>query len=411
MSDPFALLAVTTLLSVMMLAIVWSLRRCGQPGVRHWWQANLTAMVALVLFTLRGRIPDILSIVVANGALAWALALFHAGIARFCGREPPWRAMAAATLAVVAGVVTWRYIYNDFNARVVVVSVFHAVLCACVGYVLVRYRPRARPTSHYLTTAGFAFFLAAAHALRGILSVLSVMDDPSTMTSPGLNAAFLVLGAMATPGLTMGAVLMIHDAMVRRLEAIANSDYLTGTMSRKAFEEEARRELARAARGGHPPVLLIVDIDHFKSVNDTFGHAAGDAVLVEFARLVTASLRAPDRIGRMGGEEFVVLLPASSLEDARHVAERIRSLAGASPVGGPFGTVRYTVSGGYAAWQPGESLQQLTARADTALYMAKLSGRNRVLPHTAAPDVMPHAAPAQAAQPSATAPSGERQRR
>lgn len=385
MSDPFALLAVTTLLSVMMLAIVWSLRRCGQPGVRLWWQANLTAMAALVLFTLRGRIPDVLSIVAANAALAWGLALFHAGIARFCGRQPPWRAMIAGTLALVAGIVTWRYVFDDFNTRVVFVSAFHATLCACAGYVLVRYRPRGRPASHHLTTAGFAFFLSAAHALRGVLSALSVMDHPATMASPGLNAAFLVLGALALPGLTMGAVLMIHDAMVRQLEAVANTDFLTGMMSRKAFEDEAARELARAGRGGQPPLLLIVDIDHFKAVNDTFGHAAGDAVLVEFARLAAASLRLPDRIGRMGGEEFVVLLPASTLEAARHAAERIRSLAEDSRVSGPFGTVRYTVSGGYAAWQPGESLAQLTARADTALYLAKLSGRNRVLAHAPAP--------------------------
>ncbi|EHP38484.1 hypothetical protein OR16_37315 [Cupriavidus basilensis OR16] len=384
MSDPFALLAVTTLLSVMMLAIVWSLRRCGQPGVRLWWQANLTAMAALVLFTLRGRIPDVLSIVAANAALAWGLVLFHAGIARFCGRQPPWRAMIAGTLALVAGIVTWRYVFDDFNTRVVFVSAFHATLCACAGYVLVRYRPRGRPASHHLTTAGFAFFLSAAHALRGVLSALSVMDHPATMTSPGLNAAFLVLGALALPGLTMGAVLMLHDAMVRQLEAVANTDFLTGVMSRKAFEHEAARELARAGRGGHPPQLLIVDIDHFKAVNDTFGHAAGDAVLVEFARLAAASLRLPDRIGRMGGEEFVVLLPASTLEAARHAAERIRSLAEDSRVSGPFGTVRYTVSGGYAAWQPGESLAQLTARADTALYLAKLSGRNRVLAHAPA---------------------------
>lgn len=386
MSDPIALLAVTTLLSVMMLGIVWSLRRCGQPGVTLWLYSNLTAMGALMLFTLRGTIPDVLGIVVANGALAWALALFYAGTLRFCGRAPPWRLLAACTLAVVAGIVTWRYVFPDFNTRVVIVSAFHAWFCAATGVALVRGRPRAHAASHHLATAGFAFFLAAAHVLRGILSALSVMDDPATLVSPGLNAVFLVLGAIACPALTMGAVLMIHDAMVRRLEAIANTDFLTGVLSRKAFEDEAARELARAARGGGPPVLLIVDIDHFKLVNDTFGHATGDAVLAGFARLAAASLRATDRIGRIGGEEFVVLLPGSSLDEAGHAAERIRAQAEASRVGhagGQAGVVRYTVSGGYAAWQPGETLAQLTARADTALYMAKLSGRNRMLPYTA----------------------------
>ncbi|MGO4332084.1 GGDEF domain-containing protein [Cupriavidus sp. 2TAF22] len=392
MNDPFALLAVTTLLSVMMLGIVWSLRRSGQPGVTQWWYCALTAIGALTLFTLRGRITDVLAVVVANGALAWALALFYAGTLRFCGREPPWRRLVACTLAVMGGIVTWRYIFQDFNTRVVIVSAFHAWFCAATGVALVRYRPRGRATSHHLTTAGFAFFFAAAHTLRGVLSALAVMDDPATMASPGLNAGFLVVGALAIPALSMGAVLMVHDAMVRRLETIANTDFLTGVLSRKAFEDEAGRELARAARGGRAPVLLIVDIDHFKAVNDTFGHATGDAVLAEFARLAAASLRAPDRIGRMGGEEFVVLLPACSLDDARHAAERIRAQAEASHVGHasntgnasrPPDSVRYTVSGGYAAWQPGETLAQLMARADAALYMAKLSGRNRMLPDAA----------------------------
>ncbi len=382
MSDTLAMLVVTAALSAMMLAIVWSLRRCGQPGVTLWWQANLIATPALVLIALRGKIPDVLSIVVANAGLSWALALFLAATLRFCGREPNWRALAVGTLATVAGIATWRYVFNDFNTRVVIASAFNATLCALVGIALVRHRPRGRPSSHYLTTAGFALIFAGGHALRGLLSALSVMDDPATLTAPGLNLAFLIVGALVTPALTMGAVLMIHDAMVRRLEAIANTDFLTGAMSRMAFEEEAGRELARAARGGRPPVLLIVDIDHFKSVNDTFGHAAGDAVLAEFSRLAAASLRTPDRIGRIGGEEFVVLLPGSTQGEASHAAERIRAQAQANRVTGPFGTVRYTVSGGYAEWQRGETLAQLTARADTALYMAKLSGRNRMLAYT-----------------------------
>ncbi|WP_454726078.1 MULTISPECIES: GGDEF domain-containing protein [Cupriavidus] len=386
MTNTIALLAVTTLLSVMVLGIVWSLRRCGLPGVTLWLYGNLTAMGALMLFTLRGTIPDVLGIVVSNGALAWALALFYAGTLRFCGRAPPWRLLVACTLAVVAGVVTWRYVFPDFNTRVVIVSAFHAWFCAATGVALVRWRPRTHAASHHLVTAGFAFFLAAAHLLRGTLSALSVMDDPARMASPALDAIFLILGAIASPALTMGAVLMIHDAMVRRLEAIANTDFLTGVLSRKAFEDEAARELARTMRGGRPPVLLIVDIDHFKAVNDTFGHATGDAVLAGFAQLAAAALRPADRIGRMGGEEFVVLLPASSLDEAAHAAERIRARAEASRVGhatGQAGVVRYTVSGGYAAWQPGETLAQLTARADSALYMAKLSGRNRMLPYTA----------------------------
>ncbi|MDX6010239.1 GGDEF domain-containing protein [Cupriavidus necator] len=199
------------------------------------------------------------------------------------------------------------------------------------------------------------------------------------------------------PAMTMGAVLMIHDAIVRRLEAVANTDTLTGVLSRKAFEEGAQRELARAAGGNPAPALLIVDIDHFKSVNDTYGHAAGDAVLQAFARLAAAQLRPGDLLGRLGGEEFMVLLPATGEAGASALAERIRASVQRQAVttvasDGASHTVRYNVSGGTADWHPGLTLAQLSARADAALYRAKVGGRNRVTAHSESASAT-HAAP------------------
>ncbi len=370
---------ITAALGALMLAIIWSLRRCGLPGVREWYLANLTVTVALVLFALRGVVSDVLSIVVANAALAWALALFYAGTVRFCGGEPRWRALIGATLALTAGIVVWRYVVDVFNTRVVMVSAFHATLCALVGITLLRRRPAGGSSGEYLTTAAFALFFAVAHVARGVLSAFSVMDDPRTFASPTLTITFLTLGALVMPALTMGAVLMIHDAMVRKLQAIANTDALTGVLSRKAYEDDAERELVRTARGGGALALLIIDIDHFKAVNDTYGHAAGDAVLREFARTAGTALRPADRFGRLGGEEFAVLLPATPPAEALRVAERIRACAEANTVHGPFGIVRYTISAGMASWHPGEPLAQLTVRADAALYAAKMAGRNRIV--------------------------------
>ncbi|WP_434034067.1 GGDEF domain-containing protein [Cupriavidus sp. a3] len=387
MSVPIALLTITTALSAMMLAIVWSLRRCGLPGVGEWCNANLTATGALVLFSLRGMIPDLLSVGVANAALAWSLTLFYAGSVRFCGGVPPWRRLLAATAVTTAGVIVWRYAVDVFTTRVVIVSVFHAVLCALIALTLLRRRPRGQSARFFITTACFALFFAAGHAVRGTLSALQWLGNPYLQESMFLNTVFLTLGALVMPAMTMGAVLMIHDAIVRRLEAVANTDTLTGVLSRKAFEEGAQRELARAAGGKPAPALLIVDIDHFKSVNDTYGHAAGDAVLQAFARLVAAQLRPGDLLGRLGGEEFMVLLPATGEAGAGAVAERIRAcvqrhaVTTAAADGGTH-TVRYTVSGGTAGWHPGLTLAQLSARADAALYRAKVGGRNRIAAHS-----------------------------
>lgn len=382
MTNALPLIAITAALSGMMLAIIWSLRRCGLPGVHQWWLSNMTVTVALVLFALRGVIPDLLSVVVANPLLAWGMALFHAGTMRFCGRPAPWRRLTAATLAVMAAIVFWRYVYDDFNVRVFVVSVFHSALCGWTAVVLCRYRPVGRTAAPYhLVTAAFALFFAAGHAVRGLWSLHASLEPVTAATPPGLNIAFMALGALVMPAMSMGAVLMIHDAMMRRLETIANTDFLTGVLSRKAFEDIARRELQRAARGGHPLSVLIVDIDRFKSVNDSHGHAAGDTVLAHFARCASDALRAADHIGRLGGEEFVILLPETGWEAAGSVAERLREEAGCSAVTGSFGSISFTVSGGYATWQPGETWEALCARADAALYMAKLAGRNRVHGH------------------------------
>ncbi|CAG2146957.1 hypothetical protein LMG31506_03514 [Cupriavidus yeoncheonensis] len=383
MSVPTALLVITAALSAMMLAIVWSLRRCGLPGVPDWCNANLAVTMALPLFALRGQISDMLSVVAANAALAWALAMFYAGCVRFCGGQPRWGRLAVGALATMAVVVTWRYVYDVFTTRVAAVSAFNTVLCVLTGITLIRKRPRGRAGSYHLTTAAFALFFATGHAARGLLSAFSLMGDPYSLQSLGLNALFLTLGALVMPALSMGAVLMIHDTMVRRLEDIANTDGLTGVMSRKAWEDMGGREIARAAHGHPPLALVIVDIDRFKAVNDTYGHAAGDAVLKGFAGLAAAQIRATDGVGRLGGEEFAVLLPATRMADALRLAERIRTGAEQHcvQIGDHGAAVRYTISGGIACLRPGESLAQLSARADAALYRAKLEGRNRIVAH------------------------------
>src|SRR5262245_45907748 len=113
MSAPIALLVITAALSAMMLAIVLSLRRCGLPGVHEWCHANLVATVALVLFALRGNIPDVLSVVVANATLAWAICMFYAGTVLFCGGKPPWRMLVVGTAGVAVSIAALRYVVDD----------------------------------------------------------------------------------------------------------------------------------------------------------------------------------------------------------------------------------------------------------------------------------------------------------
>ena len=165
------------------------------------------------------------------------------------------------------------------------------------------------------------------------------------------------------------------QAQTAKLEELATTDALTGAFNRRKFNGLILAEIARVRRYEHPLSLLILDIDHFKRINDTHGHEAGDEVLVVLAGLIRAGIRATDSLARWGGEEFVVLSPEVTVEEAMGLAERLRSAAGASKYSFA-GTV--TVSLGVAQHRAGETPDELFARADEALYRAKEDGRDRV---------------------------------
>ena len=175
----------------------------------------------------------------------------------------------------------------------------------------------------------------------------------------------------------LGVVAVRKVRQARRLHNLASTDELTGLANRRALTAAAETALAQSRRDGSPLAMLMVDVDHFKQINDTHGHAFGDEVLRHLARVLAAGLREQDRLGRLGGEEFLAVLPAASLADARRVAERMRAAVAAAPMPGPDGPVAVTVSIGVAGGEE-TSAAALIARADAALYQAKHAGRNTV---------------------------------
>lgn len=172
------------------------------------------------------------------------------------------------------------------------------------------------------------------------------------------------------------------DELRRQKEAAersARTDSLTGLLNRRAFAELAEREIERARRFHHPLSLIAIDLDRFKAINDGHGHAVGDAVLEHFARVASAQLRSLDAIARLGGEEFVILLPETDAQGAFQLAERMRLAVAAHPLPRDGEALRYTASFGVAGFEPRQPvLERWLARADAALYEAKGRGRNRV---------------------------------
>ncbi|MGE0790791.1 MAG: diguanylate cyclase [Sandaracinaceae bacterium] len=163
-----------------------------------------------------------------------------------------------------------------------------------------------------------------------------------------------------------------------RLARLAVTDDLTRAFNYRYHVSRLAEEVGRAKRYQDRFSVLIMDLDHFKNVNDGWGHLIGDLVLRSFADRVRGEVRESDVFIRRGGEEFVLLMPSSSETEAMHVAERIRTSVAASPIEADWARVPLSVSIGVATWQPGETANEVEARADAALYRAKAAGRDRV---------------------------------
>ncbi|MHB8283296.1 MAG: diguanylate cyclase [Caulobacteraceae bacterium] len=184
----------------------------------------------------------------------------------------------------------------------------------------------------------------------------------------------------------LAEALGIFRPMVRKiiqytseLNRAATIDPLTGVFNRRCFTDRGLTELARAARYGRQTALLMIDADRFKSINDTHGHGVGDDVLIALTGALGLALRPSDLLGRLGGEEFAVILPETGLEGAQYAAERLREAVAALRISTPSGDIAFTVSVGVTNFAPGETvLKPALDRADAALYAAKAGGRNRV---------------------------------
>jgi diguanylate cyclase (GGDEF)-like protein len=166
----------------------------------------------------------------------------------------------------------------------------------------------------------------------------------------------------------------------QELDRLSRIDSLTGAMMRRAFNERLAEEMERAWRLNHPLTLLIADLDHFKQVNDTRGHHAGDVALRNFVAVCQEEFRKYDLVGRLGGEEFALLLPDTGIDAAKAAAERLREAVAQCPInpGHPEAVFHITVSIGVAQLRPTDNADQFIQRADRALYAAKRAGRNGV---------------------------------
>ncbi|MBO9331083.1 diguanylate cyclase [Achromobacter sp. HZ01] len=380
MIAPVNLLLVAALAGLLALCVLGSLARSGMAGIKQTIGSSLLTLLAFGAFSLQAvGGPLFISVILANAAVALALCAYYAGLCRLVGQPVPRRRMALGAGATLLVLAAYTYIEPQIGARMVAMSILMAGFMLAIAVTVGRGMPsnRSRYSYHFVRVVALASALVCA--ARAVVYLLDIAEPQALLVPTAWNIVFMTLGVLTMPCLTLGTIMIIHDRMLAEREQEANTDFLTGLMSRKAWWLQAERYCAQALRTRRPLSLLLLDIDHFKRINDTRGHAAGDAVLRHFGLLATATLRTGDHVGRVGGEEFAVLFPDLRSEAVMEVAARLLESVRRTPCAHGGSSISYTFSAGVAEWMPGEGLQAFFERADGKLYAAKAAGRNRIV--------------------------------
>lgn len=382
--NPITLLVLTSLLTGIIGGVLLLMGRATTtriPGVGHWACGSLLAAIAGVLIAMRGHGPVWLTYTVENTLVMIAYTCYWVGSAQHYGQQvklKPWLALFLLAWCVQAyftfGEDNLRGRYLSLTGYVFAVTLMHSAVFAkeihrsCKGY-------RQRLLGVYFT--GFAVtFSALIFGARWLHAVLLAQDGNDLLASSWLQVLYLGAFTFGVVIVNIGFLLLVSERIRSRFEALAMTDTLTGVRSRRAIVDAASDLFQRSKRSREPFSVVSLDLDHFKTINDQFGHQVGDRVLQAFCRRIEDTLRQSDVFGRLGGEEFIVLLPATTMAQAGELADRLLLAAVTSEPDLPG----VTVSIGYTDWRMADgSVDDLFNRADRALYAAKAAGRNQAM--------------------------------
>ena len=371
--DSQTVILLTGVMSGLMSLVMYSLKRnypASIKGLAQWSVAFLLLFVAGALIIGRGVLPGVVTIPVANFLLWSGVYLCYAGTQLFYGVAPriwPW--MVLITAALVSS-LWYSLVQPDYVTRLAWFTALMALLFAAHAWLIFRHGTLSFAT--VMTT--LVLVSMTGIQLMRLVTFRTIPPNSGITDNSVYQVIYITSFAVVTLLLAIGLVLMATDRLRSELEHLATHDSLTNALTRRHMDGACRIEMERTRRNGRSMALLMMDLDHFKAVNDTHGHQAGDRVLLNFVIKVNALLRPADQLGRFGGEEFVLLLPETLIEDALQVAERIRAVCAE-----PSADAACTVSIGVASTlNDRDSVDALLARADAAMYRAKDNGRNRV---------------------------------
>jgi len=341
-----------------------------------WAGALCCYSIANVMVAWRSSVPLTAVLLAVNACYAVGLALMLVSVRQF-QRAPVerWKVWVPIVLAPLATGVMMQV---SLAARVYTAVLIYG---AQIGFVLGALGDRKYPIlgrGRAILVVSNGLLIALLVLRAGVIATGLVEPSVVVANSPLQALVFAVL-VCALLSMTLGFVYMTMERAERLSRELAMRDALTGLANRRAITEDLEHVVARARRQGERFSLLMLDIDHFKRVNDSFGHQAGDVVLRGVAGLMRERLRAQDHIGRFGGEEFLLVLPDTDLAGAQTLAEALRAGVAAQPIHWGAHAIAATISIGIcvSTGTVGESTDSLVAAADAALYRAKQMGRNR----------------------------------
>lgn len=340
-------------------------------GLTEWYWSLLLFTLALPLYLGRDHVPDFISIVLANVLVLSCFMMMNAGTRKFSGSPPRYKSKTLVLFLVVF--VLWflwfTYRVPSVNMRVAGLSLF-TLLVTIDQLLLARKMLTDSPGKSMLMAALLGLITTRAFRL---LSLWLGYDQPASIwdTSPS-QLLYLAAPSVFIPMATVSYILLASEKLNNELEFMTLHDDLTGCLNKKAIMRELEREAIRANRYQHMLTIMVIDIDDFKNINDVHGHLAGDRVLVDFTQKTQETIRRIDLLGRFGGDEFVVVMPEITAQQAALLADRLHEAAEQS------NPVPWTVSIGISEWRGvGDTLDDLFARADQSLYTSKQLGKNR----------------------------------
>lgn len=370
-----SLVAIT--LSTGVLLLISSRQNRSESSLLFWGLANLLGSLGLVLLGLRGVAPDRLSIDLANATLYFGYMLNWAGMRRFCNRSISWWWMAAPSLLWLA-LCQWPAFYASVEWRIAVNSAIMGLIALASAGTL--WSLKGERLVSRLPAAVWLVIHAGVFLVRIPFALSTTMPQGYRIMASASVTLLLFEALFHVTIMSFLQLSMAKDRAENRYRKAAETDVLTGLPNRRAFFERAERGVAEAVAGGRQAAVLVIDIDRFKTINDTFGHAGGDHVLVSVAEAIRGHLRPGDTFGRIGGEEFGCLLADTAQASAFVVAEGLRHRIASLDIRSGGAPIRISASIGVSAARArAVTLGQLLDEADAGLYEAKRGGRDRVI--------------------------------